>query len=239
VRDYDSEIYYTDHYIGQLLDELNRLGLKDSTLVVFTADHGESLGEHDYVGHGRQLYEGIVHTPLILRLPGKIPAGSVVQTPVSSVDLAPTILDTVLGNWSPSRNPAQLFSGKSLAAALTARREPNPETIYFVTFAGKKGSMPGWFSWLWVQDSELPLAFGRTQGWTKMVWRPEDRKLRISNLANDPLESAPQTFDPHADRGKSLTADLSRWFSNTKRRAEEQKLSSRDREVLKGLGYIQ
>ena len=97
IRDYDSEIYYTDHYIGQVLDEVDRLGLKDSTLVVFTADHGESLGEHGYVGHGRHLYEGIVHTPFIMRLPGKIPAGRVIRTPVSAVDLTPTILDTVLG----------------------------------------------------------------------------------------------------------------------------------------------
>jgi arylsulfatase A-like enzyme len=237
IRDYDSEIYYTDHYIGQVLDEVDRLGLKNSTLVVFTADHGESLGEHGYVGHGRQLYEGIVHTPLIMRLPGKIAAGKVIHTPVSAVDLTPTILDTVLGD--KSRVSSSLYSGRSLAASLTGPYEPSPKRIYFVTFAGKKGSVPNWLSWVWVQDSELPLAFGHTDGSNKLVWRPDDGELRLNNVAKDPLELKPQKIKSNAQRYKVETAAMSEWFSNTQRRAEEAKLSERDREILKGLGYIQ
>jgi arylsulfatase A-like enzyme len=237
IQDYDSEIYYTDHYIGQVLDELSHLGLKDSTLVVFTADHGESLGEHGYVGHGRHLYESIVQTPLIMRLPGRIPAGSVIHAPVSSVDLTPTVLETVLGKWSKSGNPANLFSGRSLAASLEGKADPPPRSVYFVTFAGKKGSMPTWLSWVWVQDSELPLAFGYTKGTTKIVWRPEDKEMRLEEISRH--ETNPQRFTPTADRYKAEAAALSRWFEATQRRAEEANLSARDREILKGLGYIQ
>ena len=239
IRDYDSEIYYTDHYIGQVLNELDRLGLKDTTLVVLTADHGESLGEHGYVGHGRHLYENILHTPLIYRLPGKIAAGKVIQTPVSSISLAPTILDAALGDWAGSKNRAALFSGKSLAAALEGHSEPPEQRVYFVTFAGKKGSMPNWLSRLWVQDSDLPLAFGHIDGRFKLVWRPDDRELRLGDVAADPFEAKPRRLNSGADRYKVETAGLSRWFALTERRGSEQNISPHDREVLKSLGYAQ
>ena len=72
IKKYDAEIGYADFHIGKLLARLDELGLKESTLVVLTSDHGESLGEHGYVGHGRQLSEGIVHIPLIMRYPRKV-----------------------------------------------------------------------------------------------------------------------------------------------------------------------
>jgi arylsulfatase A-like enzyme len=239
IRDYDSEIYYTDHYIGQLLTELETLGLKDSTLVVLTGDHGESLGGHGYVGHGRHLYESTLHVPLIFRWPGHVVSGKVVQTPVSSVDLAPTILDVALGNWKGAKDHRLLFSGRSYAAALEGPSEPAERRIYFVTFAGKKGFMPNWLSWVWVQDGDLPLAFGHLDGSTKVVWRPEDQKLRVEDIVRDPLEVKPELLHSGADQYKVETAALKRWISLTERRGAEQKLSTHDREVLKSLGYAQ
>jgi arylsulfatase A-like enzyme len=239
MHDYDSEIYYTDHYIGQLLTELDRLGLKDSTLVVLTSDHGESLGEHDYVGHGRHLYENILHVPLIFRLPGKIVAGRVIHTPVSLVDLAPTILDVALGDWSREKDRALIFSGRSYAEALEGPSEPAERRIYFATFAGKKGFMPNWLSWIWIQDDDFPLAVGHTDGATKLVWRPEDRHLRVEDTAKDPLETKPKLLKAGTDRYKVETAALKRWFSTTHRRGNDEALSAHDREVLKSLGYAQ
>jgi arylsulfatase A-like enzyme len=240
VRDYDSEIYYTDHYIGEILNELTRLGLKDSTLVVFTGDHGESLGEHDYVGHGRHLYENIVHVPLIFRLPGKLMAGKVVHTPVSSIDVAPTILDIALGDtWYKGSDPAALFTGKSLAQALVAPGEPPERRIYYVTFAGKKGFMPTWFSKVWIHEDKLPLAFGHDDGTFKVVWRPEDELLRTADISKDPFELHTQKLKLNGPKYKVETTAMTRWFALTAGRTGEERLSAHDREVLKSLGYAQ
>lgn len=88
---YDEEIAYTDAEIGRLLDGLDRrLGL-DGALVALTADHGESMTDHNYwFTHGYQVYEELVRVPLALRAPGVASARS--RALVSGVDLAPTIL---------------------------------------------------------------------------------------------------------------------------------------------------
>jgi arylsulfatase A-like enzyme len=90
---YEQEIRYTDDHVRALLEELDDLGLADSTLVIVTSDHGEEFMEHGRRRHGFQLYEESTRVPLLMRWPGIIPAGLRVTTPVSLVDLAPTILD--------------------------------------------------------------------------------------------------------------------------------------------------
>jgi arylsulfatase len=90
---YDGEITYTDTALAGLFRELEDLGIRDETLVVLTADHGEAFGEHGIYCDHRSLYEETLRVPLILRYPDAIPAGLRVQTPVSGIDIAPTILD--------------------------------------------------------------------------------------------------------------------------------------------------
>jgi len=91
---YDAEIRYTDHELGGLLDRLRSDGRLEDTLIVVTADHGESLGEHGYFfEHGDFGTEPEIRIPLILRAPGLVPAGVGVEATVSNLDIAPTILD--------------------------------------------------------------------------------------------------------------------------------------------------
>ena len=90
-------VYYAmttqvDEWVGKLLDELDRKGLSDNTLVVFVSDHGEMLGDHGMRAKFK-MYEGSAHVPLIMRFPGVIPAGTKVVTPVSHHDIFATILD--------------------------------------------------------------------------------------------------------------------------------------------------
>ncbi len=88
---YDEEIAYVDREVGRLLDVYERLGLAKDATVVLTADHGESMMEHEqWFSHGYQVYEYIVRVPLMIRSP-RFPARRIV-TPVSLVDLAPTLL---------------------------------------------------------------------------------------------------------------------------------------------------
>jgi arylsulfatase A-like enzyme len=70
---YDSEVAFTDHHLGRVFAKLDELGLTGKTLIVVTADHGEALAEHGWIGHTLQLYEESVRVPLIVAGPGVAP----------------------------------------------------------------------------------------------------------------------------------------------------------------------
>ncbi len=80
-----------DHQMGRIMSFLDEAGLVDNTLVIFTSDHGELAGSHGMYRKGQPQDESL-HVPLIMRLPGRIPAGSEPRTLISSVDLMPTLL---------------------------------------------------------------------------------------------------------------------------------------------------
>jgi arylsulfatase len=89
---YDEEIAYMDHHVGRLLEFFEEKNLLDNTVVIFSADHGESMMEHEqWFTHGYHVYEEITHVPLAFRYPGQR-RGQRVRTAVSLVDVAPTIL---------------------------------------------------------------------------------------------------------------------------------------------------
>ena len=90
---YDAELAYTDALVGQLLDGLEELGLLDETVVVLTADHGESLTEHGYLfDHGDYLYDASLRVPLVVRYPEAVRSGARVDCQVSNLDLPQTLL---------------------------------------------------------------------------------------------------------------------------------------------------
>jgi len=82
-----------DHNIGLVLRELEELGLADHTIVVYTADHGEMMAEHSAWTKGTTGYEPTIRVPMIIRLPGIVPAGTRVNELACSVDLLPTLLE--------------------------------------------------------------------------------------------------------------------------------------------------
>jgi arylsulfatase A-like enzyme len=89
---YYGMISENDKYIGAILDELKSSGLDNRTIVVFNADHGEMLGDHGLLFKGSYMYDAVTRIPLILRAPGKIPAGKVIDSLVEEVDILPTLL---------------------------------------------------------------------------------------------------------------------------------------------------
>jgi choline-sulfatase len=107
---YAAEVALIDRAVGRLLDALSERGLRESSVVVFTADHGESLGEDDYwFSHGELLSDAQVRVPLLLRVPGLPPArrGDL----ASLVDVAPTLVPLLTGQEVPDAWP-----GRSLLA---------------------------------------------------------------------------------------------------------------------------
>jgi arylsulfatase A-like enzyme len=90
---YDGEIATLDEEIGRLLDGLRAAGVLDDTIVVVCSDHGESLGEHQVLGHLFSMHRSTLHVPLLVRSPGRFDGGSVVDDVVRLEDVAPTLLE--------------------------------------------------------------------------------------------------------------------------------------------------
>jgi len=89
---YDAEIRHVDDGIAAIMETLDETGLTGETLVVLTGDHGESMYQHDIFFDHHGLYEDVIHVPLIMRCPGRIPAGHTVCPMVQHLDIAPTFL---------------------------------------------------------------------------------------------------------------------------------------------------
>ncbi|MGD2245406.1 MAG: sulfatase-like hydrolase/transferase [Candidatus Aminicenantes bacterium] len=119
---YDGEVAYVDFALGKLLDYLEENNLADETSIIFTGDHGESLGEHGESTHGYFAYNSSIWIPLIISSPGIKPA-TIVQE-VCHIDIFPTVCD-ILGIEKPS-----FLQGVSLSPALKGRKLPR-RTIYF------------------------------------------------------------------------------------------------------------
>jgi arylsulfatase A-like enzyme len=106
---YDGEIAATDAVVGALSDALERHGWLADTLLVVTADHGEEFFDHGHKGHMRSLFEEMIHVPLVVRFPGRVPAGRRLDAIFASVHLMPTILG-LLGLPAPPLAPARDLS---------------------------------------------------------------------------------------------------------------------------------
>ena len=86
------QISLIDHNVGRLLIALDEAGLSDSTIIVFISDHGDWLGDHGLILKGPMHYEGLLRVPMIMKGPG-IPANQIADTPVSTLDVGPTLFD--------------------------------------------------------------------------------------------------------------------------------------------------
>lgn len=160
-----------DEMIGEVLAELESQGALDNTFVIFTSDHGEALGEHGLISKSTS-YEGSVGVPLILRGPG-IQRSQSIETPVSLLDLYPTILDMAGLRAEPDRRGCSLLP---LARGAPASR---PDFVL--------AEYHGWFltqSWFMLVRGDL-----------KYTWYSRGRPS-LFNLRDDPDECHDLALDP-------------------------------------------
>lgn len=107
-----------DHCVGEILKALDEAGLADETIVIYTSDHGDFVGNHGMVekcAMGQNIYEDILNVPLIIRYPGSKQKGKRVAELVSLVDIYPTLVDLLGLKMPPSKYPIQ---GQSLAGTV-------------------------------------------------------------------------------------------------------------------------
>jgi len=90
---YDGEIRWTDDHIGKLLDDLDTWGLAENTIVVLTSDHGTEFFEHGGKAHRTTLFDELIRIPLVVRYPGHLLAGTVVDAQTRLMDVGPTVCE--------------------------------------------------------------------------------------------------------------------------------------------------
>ena len=216
---YHGEIAYADQQVGRVLDYLRAQGSLDRTLVVVTSDHGESLGEHGEKTHGIFVYDSTVRIPLLMRLPGRLPAGRRVREVASLVDVAPTVLELL---DVPAAEAG--FQGISLAGAPS--RPPSPDRATLLECRAPL-ELFGW----------SPLQAVRTRDW-KYIQAP---RPELYGLAADPAElhdlSAARS-DQAIELRTRLEAAISRWTPADRQLAVHQSVTARERRSLESLGYI-
>ncbi|MBU0762400.1 MAG: sulfatase, partial [Candidatus Altiarchaeota archaeon] len=123
ISQYDGEISYTDKYVGLMLQYLSENGLLNNTIVVFTVDHGEALGDHDwYFDHGRYAYDDCSQIPLLMYIPGVDSRN--ISYPVSGIDITPTLLDLIGVQTNAD------FEGMSLKPVISGEKEYVSEYVY-------------------------------------------------------------------------------------------------------------
>lgn len=116
---YYAMIELIDHNVGRLLDALERNGQLEDTVVVFTSDHGESLGDHGLLLKGCRFYEGLVRVPLIFSWPARFRSGLISDALVELTDIAPTLLE-ICGLAVDER-----LQGRSLVSLLSGASDPH------------------------------------------------------------------------------------------------------------------
>lgn len=170
---YDGELAFVDHHLGRLLDRVR--ALEGRTLIVLTADHGESLGEHGEATHNRFLYNATQWVPLVMVLEGVIPAGKRIDAPVCHADILPTVLSFL------DLRPPRGLSGVSLRAPILGDEPVPNRAIYAETMVWKLENLKG--------IEVRALLFGPL----KMIWT----RTVVHGGAPDQWEAYEWRLDPH------------------------------------------
>lgn len=175
---YDGAVRQADEGFGRLIQKLKSLDLLEDTIVILTSDHGKELGEHGAIGHGHALYQEMLSVPLVVRLPGRAtcergtwaPGRS--ATPVSLIDIVPTVLEALdIAPW-PS------LQGMSLLREIPDRAVMSEVQNLAVKYALREGQTKTIFS---------PLG--------KDLFIPNTIELESFDLSSDPTERFPLAVD--------------------------------------------
>jgi arylsulfatase A-like enzyme len=216
-RRYAAEIRYVDDLLGALVGRLRRLGRWEDALVVVTADHGESLGEHDlWFQHGWYVYDDTVRVPLLVRAPNGTLAPRRVGASVSLVDLMPTVLD-LTGVASPAG-----LEGESLLPLMQG--DATDRTAYAQNY---------------YENALVASSVGR---W-KYVRRGKPQREELYDTAVDPGETR-NLGGEHPEVLRRFAEQTTAWLDDQRRRTEAMRgrrvtlpVPPEKAKALRALGY--
>lgn len=188
-------VTHVDRCVGQIVDHLQARGLLDETLIIFTTDHGELMGDHGLVLKGPFYYQSLLNVPLIIRAPGAMPA--VRHELVAHVDLVPTILDC-LGLAGPDYLPGRSLKGHLDGQPCEVRDAVLTE---FRPFGGSNMKVLHTGRWKYVYYHGEP--------WGELFDRQQDPEER-TNLFGDPAYAKVQA-ELHARLLEELVGTEAAW----------------------------
>jgi choline-sulfatase len=168
---YDGEVTFTDAYVGKLLDFIAQRPWAKRTIIVVTSDHGEEFGEHGMTRHGFEVWETLVHVPLMILAPGVKPRR--IDALRSALDLAPTILD-LLGV-----RPQGSFEGKSLVSEIYGGPIEERDVVVDLPMTSDNGRRRALL-----------------HGTDKLICFDGDSFCKLFDLAKDPMETSPVPRGP-------------------------------------------
>jgi arylsulfatase A-like enzyme len=205
-------------------------GVLARAIVIVTSDHGEDLWDHDAVDiprHGHTLYEEVVHVPLLMRAPGLIPAGIRVRTPISLIDLAPTLLG--LAGLPPRRS----MRGQNMADALRAGNEPEMRPL--LSEAVRYG--PPRYAW---REDGLKVILTPDPAPIDEISSVVPDRLEIFDLAGDPLEQHTLAANPPAGSESAISILNGRagLEPGNQSDADHQGQTEELKRQLRSLGYV-
>ncbi len=218
VKSYDSEIRFTDEQIGILLKHI-----PENTAIIFVADHGESLYEHNYLGHGRKLYQNEVRIPLIIVSP-KVKSGRT-GMPVRGIDIGPTILGI-----------ANIQKCKSMLGMDVLNENINKERIRVIeTYGGAVPKIPILRSLMKKSGPIMQAVI--VENWKLIV---KDNRKELYNIIEDP-EEINNIAKKYPEKVLELHNIIKRWSIHTpvNTKKDGRKLSDEDLEVLRSMGYLE
>ncbi|MFO8079353.1 MAG: sulfatase-like hydrolase/transferase [Armatimonadota bacterium] len=176
-RAYYAMVSDVDRHVGRVLDAIDDLGLRENTIVVFTSDHGEYIGEHGKFGKGTPGYNCIMHVPCLISYPGRIEPGIRVSGMMEAVDIAPTLLEYAGVVREPSlqgRSMCNLIAGDDAAAR---------ESVY-----GEYAS-PGRTNWAMARTAEWFYAYDALGG--EVLFDVPNDPDELHNVAHESDFAAP------------------------------------------------
>ena len=224
---YDTEVAWVDAHTGALLESVFDRVSRQETLVVFVADHGESLGDHGYWGHGRHAYDASLSIPMGLVWEGRIEPG-VRSEPALIIDLAPTLLSAA-GLETP-----EFFQGFDWLPVLEGKGAAPVDRV--MLFQAHKGTVLDKEDATKARQRGL-LEVARIAGGKKEILRVGRDRRQVFDLAADPGETRNR-----ADGEPS--PELKAWLEEVRRGLEladdlpPPSLSDEDLEAMKALGYL-
>ena len=234
---YDEEIAYTDLHVGRVLDFLRDRGIYDDTAVIVVADHGEEFMEHGWLGHTVTLYEEVIRVPLAARFPGRADKHAVVETPLETRSVFPTVLDYlgIADQPSPSEEAAHSQPGKA-PSLLDVAQDLN------LSESETAGSV---FSVVWLPDA--PKASGKKvrmgsvrKGYWKLISNLTGGRDFLFDLSADPAERL-DLASSERERLILMKAELDAWLELTARiggTPTTRVLTPEEIRRLKALGYL-
>lgn len=218
--EYGSFVETLDHYVGTILDALDKLELSDRTLVVFTSDNGghpEYASNSPLRGSKWNLYEGGIRVPMIARWPGRIAAGSVCTVPVTGTDLFPTFCD-IAGVPQPEsmldgRSLRPLFRGET---AFAAQRSLFWHFPYYHPEKGYESALPEIGINDFTVSQTKPQSVVRLGDW-KLIRFYERNYVELYNLRQDPGEQH-DLAETESEQRQSMEKLLNSWIESTQAR---------------------